>query len=132
MKVDNARPCYPCVNASLSISRFSVAFLASRFYSNTPEGRRTLWLTLSILDRFLERKNISRKRLQLVGVSAMFIATKFEEIDPPSMRELILLTKNACSEGELLHMEILILRTLDFVLRTPCAGYHSVGAPTEA
>ena len=54
--------------------------------------QETLYLTVAILDRFLQRsaKDIQRKSLQLVGVSAMFIASKYEEMYAPEIGELLL------------------------------------------
>lgn len=40
----------------------------------------TLYLTINIIDRYLERKFISKKKLQLLGVTSMLIASKYEEI----------------------------------------------------
>ena len=36
----------------------------------------TLYLTVNIIDRFLEKETISRNKLQLVVVAAMFLASK--------------------------------------------------------
>jgi len=46
----------------------------------------TLFLSVSIIDRFLTLKCVAREQLQLVGVTAMFIACKYEEIYPPEVR----------------------------------------------
>ena len=43
----------------------------------------TLFLTVSLIDRYLEKVQIKRTKLQLVGVTAMLVATKYEEICPP-------------------------------------------------
>jgi G2/mitotic-specific cyclin-B, other len=39
----------------------------------------TLFLTVNIIDRFLKKQVIPREKLQLVGVTAMLLACKFEE-----------------------------------------------------
>ena len=51
--------------------------------------QETLYLTIAILDRFLQKSasKISRKSLQLVGVTAMFIASKYEEMYAPEIGE---------------------------------------------
>ena len=46
----------------------------------------TLYLTTNLIDRFLEAKQVTRKHLQLVGVTAMLIASKYEEIWAPEVR----------------------------------------------
>lgn len=46
----------------------------------------TLYLTINIIDRFLSVKSIpSCRELQLVGISAMLMASKYEEIWPPQV-----------------------------------------------
>lgn len=45
----------------------------------------TLYLTINIVDRYLAVKSTSRRDLQLVGVSAMLIASKYEEIWAPEV-----------------------------------------------
>lgn len=43
----------------------------------------TMYLTVDILDRFLAIQPIARTKLQLVGVTSMLIASKYEEMYPP-------------------------------------------------
>lgn len=45
----------------------------------------TLYLTVNIIDRFLAIKTVPRRELQLVGISAMLMASKYEEIWPPQV-----------------------------------------------
>ena len=45
----------------------------------------TLYLTFNIIDRFLAIKTVPRRELQLVGISAMLMASKYEEIWPPEV-----------------------------------------------
>lgn len=40
----------------------------------------TLYLTINLIDRYLERKEVSRPKLQLIGVSCLLIASKYEEM----------------------------------------------------
>merc|ERR1719379_1427202 len=75
----------------------------------------TLFLAVNIIDRFLEKKQVTRKKLQLVGVSSMLIASKFEEIYPPEVRDFVYITDNAYLKEEILQMEIQILTALKFV-----------------
>ena len=46
----------------------------------------TLFMTFGLIDRYLEKEKIMRSRLQLVGMTAMFIASKYEEIFAPECR----------------------------------------------
>ena len=45
----------------------------------------TLWLTANVIDRFLAVYAVSRKNLQLVGVTGMLMASKYEEIWAPEV-----------------------------------------------
>lgn len=45
----------------------------------------TLYLTVNILDRYLSMKTVNRRELQLVGISSMLIACKYEEIWAPQV-----------------------------------------------
>ena len=62
----------------------------------------TLFLTVNIIDRYLELNQISRQKLQLVGVAAMLISTKYEEIYPPEVRDFEYVTDKAYSREEIL------------------------------
>lgn len=75
--------------------------------------RETYFLTVDLLDRYLSStKNVSKKNLQLIGVSCLFIASKIEEIYPPKLTELAYVTDGACVESEILVMELKIMKTL--------------------
>jgi len=79
----------------------------------------TLFLSVTLLDRFLATKKVRRKDLQLTVVSATFIAAKFEEIDPPDVRDFVFITKQACKKDDILAMEVAMLTTLEFCLCRP-------------
>ncbi len=46
----------------------------------------TLFLTVNLIDRYTEKKQVSRTNYQLLGVTAMLIASKYEEIYAPEVR----------------------------------------------
>lgn len=79
----------------------------------------TLYLAVNIIDRYLERTVIERCRLQLVGVTAMLIACKVEEIYPPEVRDCVYICDRAYSRQEVLQMEAAILLTLEYRLSVP-------------
>ena len=74
----------------------------------------TLFLTVNLIDRYLSIKQIPRTKLQLIGVSAMLITTKYEEIYPPTVKDFVYITDNAYSREEVLETESEILQALDF------------------
>ncbi len=76
----------------------------------------TLFLTVNLIDRYLSKVKVGRNRLQLVGVSALLIACKYEEIYPPSLKEFVAICDRAYTTTEILEMEAHILLSLDFEL----------------
>ncbi|KAH9654832.1 Cyclin-B2-3 [Citrus sinensis] len=79
----------------------------------------TLFLTINIVDKFLERQVVVRKKLQLVGVTAMLLACKYEEVSVPIVDDFILISDNAYTRKEVLDMEKLLLNTLQFNMSVP-------------
>jgi len=79
----------------------------------------TLFLTINLIDRYLTRMPVTRKRLQLVGVVAMFIAAKFEEVDPPSAGSFAYITDNAYTKDDIFKMECTVLTALGFKIVVP-------------
>jgi len=81
----------------------------------------TLFLTVALLDRFLATQVIDRKRLQLLGVAAMLVAAKFEERNPPRVKDFVHITDNTYSADEIRDMEVVVLTALDFEVCQPTA-----------
>lgn len=53
----------------------------------------TLFITVNLIDRFLSKYSIERSQVQLLGVASLLIATKYEEIYPPSLKDLVYITE---------------------------------------
>lgn len=51
----------------------------------------TLYLTINLVDRFLSVKVVPRRELQLVGISSMLLASKYEEIWAPEVAIVVCL-----------------------------------------
>jgi len=83
--------------------------------------QETLYLTVGILDRYLSTRfaEVKRKKLQLVGVSCMWIASKYEEMYAPEINDFVYITDNAYTSLDIRSMELDILRALDFNLGKP-------------
>ncbi|KAF5765220.1 putative cyclin [Helianthus annuus] len=79
----------------------------------------TLFLTVNIIDRFLAKQSVSRKKLQLVGMVAMLLACKYVGISVPVVGDLIYISAKAYSRSEILEMENLMLHTLEFKISFP-------------
>ncbi|KAF9407399.1 G2/mitotic-specific cyclin [Podila epigama] len=79
----------------------------------------TLFLSVNIVDRFLSLRGVSLMKLQLVGVTTLFIASKYEEMVAPSVTNFVYMTGGAFSEKEILHAERYVLQVLQFQLNFP-------------
>ncbi|KAK4761807.1 hypothetical protein SAY87_029691 [Trapa incisa] len=79
----------------------------------------TLYLTVNLIDRFLSQKSVEKLKLQLLGVTCMLIASKYEEICAPRVEEFCLITDNTYTKQEVLKMESLVLNLLHFQLSVP-------------
>jgi len=81
----------------------------------------TMYTAVAILDRFLQKslKVVDRNTLQLVGVAAMLIASKYEEIYAPEVKDFVYITDSAYTEKDILRMELRILEVLNFELGRP-------------
>lgn len=79
----------------------------------------TLYLTCHIIDRFCMQENVHRSKLQLVGVTALLIACKYEEIYPTEVRDCVYITDHAYTREEVLAMEQTILSRLKFEISVP-------------
>ena len=83
--------------------------------------QETLFLTINIIDRYLSLTCISRKKLQLVGVTALLIASKFEDVYAPETKDISKITAKTYSVEDIISMEAKILIKLDFnmIVTTP-------------
>ncbi|KAG8093724.1 hypothetical protein GUJ93_ZPchr0012g20856 [Zizania palustris] len=79
----------------------------------------TLFLTVNIIDRFLARENVVRRKLQLVGVTAMLLACKYEEVSVPVVEDLVQICDRAYTRADILEMERMIVNTLEFDMSVP-------------
>ncbi|KJZ80535.1 hypothetical protein HIM_00385 [Hirsutella minnesotensis 3608] len=85
-------------------------------FSLLPE---TLFLTVNYIDRFLSYKVVSLGKLQLVGATAILVASKYEEINCPSLEEIVYMVDGGYSLEEILKAERFMLSMLSFELGWP-------------
>jgi G2/mitotic-specific cyclin 2 len=79
----------------------------------------TLFLAVNIIDRFLSTKVVQLARLQLVGVTAMFIASKYEEVLSPHVANFRHVADDGFTEQEILGAERFVLSALNYDLSYP-------------
>jgi hypothetical protein len=76
--------------------------------------QETLYLGIGILDMVLHRRDVDPDKLQLVGVTALLVASKLEEYYPVDIKKLLHLTENSYSRVEVTHMERTVLDVMEF------------------
>jgi len=83
--------------------------------------QETLYITIYIIDRYLQQEgvHVKRNKLQLVGVTAMFLASKVEEMYAPEINDFVYITDNAYTAGEIRQMELKLLAALKFNFSRP-------------
>lgn len=80
----------------------------------------TYFMAVGLIDLYLQNTpQIKRKHLQLVGTTAIFIASKYEELYPPVLTDFVFMTDNTYSDKEVIQMEKTMLKELKFELCRP-------------
>ena len=80
---------------------------------------QVIFMTVSLIDRFLAGTRVAQKQLQLVGIAALMIVGKYEEIYPPALKDHLAVCCNIYSAAEVLAMESEILLAVDFEVSRP-------------
>ena len=87
----------------------------------------TFFITTYIIDAYLSKKFIPRKRFQLLGVTALYIATKLNEIFSGRTKDYAFITDNAYNEKDILDMESDIAKTIEFNFLVPnCLSFLEI------
>jgi cyclin A len=81
----------------------------------------TLFLCVGYVDRFLSRRHIQREELQLLGITCLLIASKYEEINPPHIERFAYVSDNACTVDDIVVAEGEVLSSLAYKLASPTA-----------
>ena len=79
----------------------------------------TLFMTILIIDRYISHKQVSKLQFQLLGITALLLSCKHEEIILPKIEDFIYITDNAYSKEDVINMENDILDLLNFDLIYP-------------
>jgi len=80
----------------------------------------SLYLSVNIVDKYLQKKPVNRDHLQLLGVTALHIASKFEEVYSVDINDFVFICDNACTAADIIAFEGEVLRTIHWCLTTPC------------
>ncbi|KAK8838667.1 cell division [Tritrichomonas musculus] len=74
----------------------------------------TLYLTVYLMDSYLSMFDLDKSKYQRLGCAALLIASKSEEIYPPSVHDLVELTEKSFTTIALSRMEALLFASVNF------------------
>ena len=80
---------------------------------------QTLYQTIWLIDTYLSIKYIKRSDFQLLGLGCLYIASKFQEIYYPQLKDCVEETDGAYTKEDLLRIEKDILKTTNYNLLPP-------------
>ncbi|KAH9646244.1 putative cyclin-B3-1 [Citrus sinensis] len=78
----------------------------------------TLYLMVILLDRYLSEVKIKKNEMQLVGLTSLLLASKYEDFWHPRVKDLISISETY-TRDHMLRMEKLMLKKLKFRLNVP-------------
>jgi cyclin A len=63
-------------------------------------SEETIFLAVNFIDRFLSKMCVARTKLQLIGSTALFIAAKYEELQPPEVNDIVFITDETYTKSQ--------------------------------
>ncbi|KAI8010418.1 putative cyclin-B3-1 [Camellia lanceoleosa] len=81
--------------------------------------QETLYLTVTLLDQYLSLVTIKKNEMQLVGLTALLLASKYEDFWHPRVLDLISISVESYTRDQMLGMEKAMLKKLKFRLNAP-------------
>lgn len=125
-----------CFDINSFYGRIDCNYLTQRQSEMTPKSRALLinWLFLihqkfgfnfqtyftaiNLLDAYCSRVVVSANRFQLLGLTVLFIAAKFEEIKPPRLQKFLMISENLFTVNEVISLEAEVMIAVDFRVST--------------
>uniref|UniRef100_A0AC34QUV0 G2/mitotic-specific cyclin-B3 n=1 Tax=Panagrolaimus sp. JU765 TaxID=591449 RepID=A0AC34QUV0_9BILA len=84
-------------------------------------NHETLYLAVKILDLYLDktRSEVKRRDLQLIGGTAVFLVSKYDERVAPLIDDILFLCDDSYKMEEVLRMELVLYNTVGYDLGVP-------------
>lgn len=79
----------------------------------------SFFLAVSLTDRTLSIIDCPRDKLQLLGATAILVASKMQDIFPPTIKDIIFVTDESYNDEQVRRMEKIMLKVIDFQLNDP-------------
>ncbi|KTB23760.1 G2/mitotic-specific cyclin-2 [Nakaseomyces glabratus] len=90
-----------------------------KIHQNLKLENETLYMTIDLIDKFLIKKKLPIEKFQLLGLTCLYIASKYEEVLPPSIFQFALESDGIFDSEEIKESEFNILETLNFKIGYP-------------
>ncbi len=109
-------------NSQKEIKDTSRAFLVEwmadvhRKYKLRPD---TLFLSVNACDRYMSQVEIPKRKLHILGMTSMMATAKYEEIYPPTLKDLMECSEGKFTREDVITMETKLLSTIDFDFMSP-------------
>ena len=118
--------CGPSMDNQKSINEPMRAILVHWLYSIHHTMKcdpETLYHTVNIIDRYLSKTTASRKKLQLIGTSALLIVSKYEQIYHVEFNDLVYVCNDLYAQDDVSPKSFLSNLSF-FRLQGSCAHYY--------
>jgi len=109
------------INARMWTILFDWLSVVSHKFKFVP---RSLQLAVDFMRRYLSIADVPREKLQLVGIGALCLACKHEEVMIPNMADFVFICDQAYPLADLMRIEIEMMNTLDLHLNMPTTHDH--------
>lgn len=101
------------INSKMRLILIDWLLKVTKSFSLSPE---TFILTNYYLEKFSQENFVSKKKYQLLGLTCLYIASKYEEIKPPKLKEFVYICDGAFKAKNVILMEAQVLKFLKFEL----------------
>ncbi|KAL3241049.1 G2/mitotic-specific cyclin-2 [Nakaseomyces bracarensis] len=105
--------------SSLRQSRDLLLNWLVKVHQNMRLESETLYIAIRIIDKYLMAKEVQLEHLQLIGVTSLYIAAKYEEVLPPTIFQFSFETDGIFTNEDIKIAEVDILEVLEFNLNYP-------------
>lgn len=82
-------------------------------------NHETLYLAVKLVDMYLNKIQVGKDVLQLVGAASLFIASKYDERMPPLIDDFLYICDGAYEKRQMLKMEMNVLKNCNFEMGIP-------------
>jgi cyclin B len=118
----NKKPCFGYMVNQTDVNEKMRAVLIdwlAEVHSKLLLAAESLFLTVRIIDTFLSKQIVSKNDLQLLGVSSLLLACKYQDNHCPDLKDFVYITGKEYTKEQIVSMEKEILHNLKFDIVQP-------------